>query len=463
MGAVFVAQHTATEALVALKVLWPHVMEHDQARQNFELEAKIAARVRNEHIVKVLDAGLDGATGSPFLVMELLEGTTLAEHVLSNGPRPWLEVVDWMSQVARGLDAAHGHRSGTGASEPIVHRDLKPENLFLTTDIHGAPLVKILDFGIAKVLSESTHLSREVRGTPRYMAYEQVAGEDISPRTDVWALGLITYFMLTGRCYWRSIERVEALFAEILNRPLPAPSQRAQEDGIAIELPAGFDAWLLRCIHRDPSRRFASAGEAMRALAAIEAPSHLGPTRAGSEDAVIGATTETLGGGLGPATVTVGSLPSLTKALPERTAGLKLRKTLVAAGVGAVVAGTAGGFWLLRIDDGGAGGSAVAPGTANLAATRNGARAPVNELPDPPIVTPAALPSVSQSNAAPAPPESAHPARGAGIQRPNRRALSPLPPSSRDAGALSTSASKPPPIFVELPPDPPPQHRPTNR
>ena len=132
MGAVFEAEHVGTEARVALKLLWPHVVQVAAARKRFELEAKVAARVNSEHIVKVLDAGVDPESRSPYLVMELLTGSTLAARVSREGPLPPSTAVTLMRQVARGLDAAHGYTSPEGAPQPIVHRDLKPENVFLT-------------------------------------------------------------------------------------------------------------------------------------------------------------------------------------------------------------------------------------------------------------------------------------------------------------------------------------------
>jgi len=270
MGAVFEAEHVGTEQRVALKVLWPQILALASAREKFELEAKIAARVKSEHIVHVLDAGFDEATRSPYLVMELLVGETLTARVDRAGPIPLGEALTVLRQVARGLDAAHGFRDATGAPTPIIHRDLKPDNLFLSARHDRSPLVKILDFGIAKVLSESRNISHEVRGTPTYMAFEQVLAGTLSPQTDLWALGLITYFLLTGRQYWRTADDpnagVQALFAEIMTLPLEAPSVRSQQQSVRVRLPAAFDGWLLKCIDRMPERRFASAGEAVETL-----------------------------------------------------------------------------------------------------------------------------------------------------------------------------------------------------
>src|SRR5690606_23236040 len=140
---------------------------------------------------------------SPYLVMELLEGQTLAARVRERGPLTADEALRLLEQVAAGLDAAHGYREPGGVVKPIVHRDLKPENLFLARQHDGSVVVKILDYGIAKVLCDTTNVSQEVRGTPLFMAFEQITAGTLSPQTDVWALGLIAYYTLTGARYWR--------------------------------------------------------------------------------------------------------------------------------------------------------------------------------------------------------------------------------------------------------------------
>jgi serine/threonine-protein kinase len=271
-GAVYVAEQLATELRVALKVLWPHVLASADAVEKFKQEARIAGRVNSDHIVRVIDAGFDAATNMPFLVMELLQGGDLQKLVAERGPLPPEVVALYLRQTGSALDKAHGFRDKEGRPTPIIHRDLKPENLFLTHREDGTAHIKVLDFGIAKVLSDATKASQQVKGTPLFMASEQAAGEPISPATDVWALGLIAFFLLTGRIYWRagSIEGsgIAQLFGEVLSLPLVRPSQRIAEMGWPSALPPGFDAWFVRCVNRDPRSRFTSAGEAARALSA---------------------------------------------------------------------------------------------------------------------------------------------------------------------------------------------------
>ena len=270
MGAVFVAEHMGTEKPCAIKVLFPNVLASRDGVERFQLEARVAARAGSEHIVQVLDAGLDEETQMPFLVMELLVGKNLDDLVVEQGPLPPERVVHYLAQAAAGLDRAHGYRDKDGSMRPIVHRDLKPENLFLTTREDGSPLVKILDFGLAKVLSDSTKMSQDMKGTPLYMAIEQATGAAVSPKTDLWAFGLIAFYLLTGKHYWRAANQADAgiqvLFGEIFALPIDPPSMRSREYG-AVPLPASFDAWFGRLVVREVETRYSSAGEACAALA----------------------------------------------------------------------------------------------------------------------------------------------------------------------------------------------------
>jgi serine/threonine-protein kinase len=277
MAEVYAATHTLTEHAVAIKVLRPTPGAPERTAVDFSVEAKIDARVGSEHIVGVRDAGVDEATGSPYLVMELLHGKTFA-RLLQEAPEGRLRVdrtLEILRQVARGLDAAHAYS--------VVHRDLKPENVFVTE----SSVAKILDFGIAKLLDVSNHTTEEVRGTPHYMAAEQANGERVSPQTDIWALGLMAHRALTGRIYWRCANEPRGkpvtfakIIQEITSDAREPPSSRLARLGWSIGLPDGFDAWFLRCIDPEPERRFPSAGAAVQALALVLADA--GPEILGS-------------------------------------------------------------------------------------------------------------------------------------------------------------------------------------
>jgi serine/threonine-protein kinase len=270
-GLIYAATDRTTEKRVAVKVLGPHVLHERSAREKLRLEAIVAGRVESEHIVQVSDAGVDVATGVPFLVMELLKGLDLQHLVEQQGPVLPSLVLEYLQQVASGLDKAHAWKDSDNRRAPIVHRDLKPENLFLTHREDGTPLVKILDFGLAKVLSGSATMSSEVRGTPLYMAPEQLSQAPVTPATDIWAIGLIAFFLLSGKCYWKSGQGshaiLPAVLKEVADGPTTLPQERLQEFGVKSSLTPEFDEWFMKCVNLDPSVRFQTARESVQALA----------------------------------------------------------------------------------------------------------------------------------------------------------------------------------------------------
>jgi serine/threonine-protein kinase len=271
-GAVFVAEQLSTDAKVALKLLLPHILESEEARRRFEFEAKVAGRVQSEFIVRTIDAGVDEDTDQPFLAMELLDGYSFAERVRRLGPWAPADVALHVGQLASGLDKAHAHETKEGKLAPIVHCDLKPENLFLATREDGVPITKILDFGVAKVVSDTLAITRGVVGSPLYIAYEQLTSGSITPKTDIWAMGLIAFFMLSGRAYWRAASSsnisVSAIFAEVLSMDIVPPTERAMQLEFTPGWSPAFDAWFLRCVNRDQGARFETAGAAADALTA---------------------------------------------------------------------------------------------------------------------------------------------------------------------------------------------------
>ena len=268
MGAVYVVEQLSTGSQRALKLMHPEFVSDARSRQRFEQEARVGARIESEHVVQVLAAGVDDATGYPYIVMELLKGEDLAAALHRRGALTPAEVGHIYAQLCHALAAAHA--SG------VVHRDLKPENIFLAASHRegAAFIVKVLDFGIAKVFADVKSSSTAAIGTPLWMAPEQTTpNAHIGPQTDVWALGLIAFRMLTGRLYWVSGNTEDAntasLMREILFEPVIPASQRAAQIGVAHLLPPGFDAWFHRCVNRDVPPRFAHAGEVRAALAQI--------------------------------------------------------------------------------------------------------------------------------------------------------------------------------------------------
>jgi eukaryotic-like serine/threonine-protein kinase len=478
-GAVYVAEQIATELRVALKVLWPQILSSQDAVEKFKLEARVAGRVNSDHIVRVIDAGFDDATQMPFLVMELLKGEELGKVVERSGPLAPEVVGLYFRQIASALDKAHGFRDKDGRLSPIVHRDLKPENLFLTHREDRAPCMKILDFGIAKVLSTSTKVTQDIKGTPIYMAFEQAAGTGVSPQTDIWALGLITFYLLTGKTYWRAPESPEGsltqLYGEVLSLPLVPPSQRLVEHGSSLSLPAGFDAWFLQCVDRDASRRFASAGGASAALAAIvglepspesqvvvssnrpgtvrigggDTPAPSGPSAARASD---GAAAYATGNDLARG----GTLPSTPPAAHDQ-----IGRTAASAGMGtSLVAASRTSPPLRRTSL-----TVVVVGIVSVAALGTGAVLFAgNRTPTPTRGTAAAPPSAPQTNTLPTsdpepvavPPPSAAPSPSFSASAPSSPATA--PPTSTARHPIST-APKPPVVAPSQPPKGPDPYR----
>jgi eukaryotic-like serine/threonine-protein kinase len=255
-GTVYSVEHTVTGELLALKVMRAHVGASPDAIARFKREARAAAKIRSQHVVRIFDADVAAELGgAPYLVMDLLEGIDL-EQLSGEQPVEPAAVVEWLRQIAPPLDKAH--RIG------IVHRDLKPENLFLTRLDDGSPLIKILDFGIAKIAADSpsTTQSGQIFGTPLYMAPEQALGDPtrVGPAADLYALGLIAYKLLTG-AHYRTQTSLSVLLREIQNVTLRSPSESGHPFG------PQFDEWFLRACQPDPAQRFATAGEQIEALA----------------------------------------------------------------------------------------------------------------------------------------------------------------------------------------------------
>ncbi|MGK4003555.1 serine/threonine-protein kinase [Sorangium sp. So ce1036] len=279
MGAVFVAEQLSTGKQRAVKLMHAQLAQDPRFRERFEQEARVGARIESDHVVEVVAAGVDPATQAPWLAMELLDGADLAAVVAQRGPLPPDEVRELMGQLGHALGAAH--RAG------VVHRDLKPENVFVARPRQQSVRfkVKVLDFGVAKVVAEtraSSVMTASV-GTPLWMAPEQTElAARVTPASDVWALGLLAFYLLTGRMYWVEPSRgpsasVMSLMREVLFNPLDPPSARAAQLGCLHLIPAGFDAWFARCVARDAGARFPDAAQAMAALDPVLGAAAHGP------------------------------------------------------------------------------------------------------------------------------------------------------------------------------------------
>ena len=265
MGAVYEAVHVATRRKVALKAMLPSLVADADLRARFQTEATIAAQIASEHIVDVLDAGIDPSTGTPFLVMELLVGEELCDRIMLRGAMPPAEAVELLRQGALALERTH--------AAGIIHRDLKPENFFISVRDDGSARIKILDFGIAKVVAESAYGSKQTgtMGTPLYMPPEQVDGTGvITYQADLYAFAQVAYAMLTGESYFeedlRKAGGVFGLLTRVMAGPSEPASQRARRRRNVV-LPLAFDAWFAKATARRPQDRFQSAMAQVAALA----------------------------------------------------------------------------------------------------------------------------------------------------------------------------------------------------
>ena len=264
MGAVCEAQHKAIGGRVALKVLHGRAERDAESTARFLREARAAFSIASENVVRVLDAGT-AQNGEPYIVMELLEGTDLATHLKSRGPLTAGEAVEYIAQAASALGAAH--------AQGIIHRDVKPANLFLTRRPDGAPLVKVLDFGIAKAsepFQAQLTESNTAIGTVPYMSPEQLkASRDVDARADVYSLGVVLFELLTGHAMFEAPSAAELIVKILHLEPVPLRALRP-------DLPEGLENVIARATRKNRDERYASttafATEARAALAGAPIP-----------------------------------------------------------------------------------------------------------------------------------------------------------------------------------------------
>ncbi len=251
MGDVYEAYHSLEQTTVALKVMATRHLSRADFAERMKNEALTLGRIRHKNLVSLLDSGL-AADGRLYFAMELLRGHTLRKTIEANAPvRPNL-AIELVCELLAGLQAAH--------DADVIHRDIKPENIFVC----ATGEVKLLDFGVAKMgqLTASLTQTGFSLGTPQYMAPEQIEGKTLTPRADLYAVGLVLYELLTRKIPFEDKEPLALAFAHA-TRPPPPPSSR-----LPAPLPARLEAAVLRALEKSPTHRFASADEFAAALRA---------------------------------------------------------------------------------------------------------------------------------------------------------------------------------------------------
>jgi serine/threonine-protein kinase len=262
MGAVYLAEHVTIKKICAIKVLNPEYAHKTDLVERFLQEARAASMIAHENVVEITDFGAT-PNGSVFFVMEMLVGEDLADTIKRDAPMPWSRVAPMALQICRALGAAH--------AKGIIHRDMKPENCFRIERSGNPDFIKVLDFGIAKVTTEDPdgtagRLTNTgmIFGTPTYMSPEQAQGQRVDHRSDIYALGVILYEMVTGKVPFSADNFMGILTKHMFDQPV-APSEVAPDAGIVPEV----EALILKALQKDRSFRFQTMQELAQAILAV--------------------------------------------------------------------------------------------------------------------------------------------------------------------------------------------------
>jgi serine/threonine protein kinase len=268
MGTVYLAEHVLINKQVAIKVLSPAHSKKPDEVERFLREARAASRIRQENVVDITDFGYTSG-GLAFLVMEYLEGEDLATTSTREGALPWRRAVRITKQICAALEAAH-----TGG---IIHRDMKPENVFRIRRGADPDFIKVLDFGIAKIIDENyepslpSSTNSGLLGTPEYVAPELIRGLPPDARVDIYAVGVILYRLLTGRVPFSGDSFMATLTQHLMEPPRPLRQVAPHMD-----IPEALEAIVLRTLNKEPDQRYPAIGELSRVISAVDAahPEH---------------------------------------------------------------------------------------------------------------------------------------------------------------------------------------------
>ncbi|WP_437684750.1 serine/threonine-protein kinase [Sorangium sp. So ce176] len=372
MGVVVAATHLQLEERVAIKMLLPAAARSRTLAERFVREARAAVKVKSEHVARVTDVGTL-ESGTPYMVMEYLSGSDLADALRAGGRMPPQAAVEYVLQACEAL--AEAHAAG------IVHRDLKPANLFLTRRADGSPCVKVLDFGISKVAPSGSDPritdTTAVMGSPLYMSPEQLkSSRDVDARTDIWSLGVILFELLAGEPPFDGATMPQLCVAIMQGVPRPLAALRA-------DVPPGLEAVILRCLEKTPERRFRDVGE----LAAALAPFASGRAQV-SVERISGIARSSGPPRPAPAAGGVATSPTLASTSPTWSGTVATRKRhvglAVALGAGVSLVAAVGAFAFLT--------GRARPGDAPAEPSASASAAP-------PLSGAAALPAMSAASA----------------------------------------------------------------
>ncbi len=259
IAVVLTAMHADSDRRVAIKVLLPEWAGDSAIVERFLRQGRTATRIKSEHVARVFDVGTIEGGGAPYLVLEHLEGHTLGDVVSTWGPLPVQTAIDWVLQAAEAVAEAH--------VQGVIHRDLKPANLFLTHRPDGTACIKVVDFGLSRLIDPragtgpQTPLESELLGSPAYTAPEQLrSGSLADARADIWSLGVILHELITGHPPFEEAT-TPGLCVAVLTRPAP-PISALREN-----VPEAVEQAVLVCLEKDPDARFPSVAEMARAVA----------------------------------------------------------------------------------------------------------------------------------------------------------------------------------------------------